>query len=110
MVAVYNPKLHAGGGGVCGLVLNLDTPESVTHKVACKLVVVAWHINHTATFACSAQQFLDHIVVALRPEPASAQLPAIHNVTHQIQHIAGVVFQKIQQSFGLKAWCANVQV
>jgi hypothetical protein len=48
--------------------------------------------------------------VALGPKPAPAQLPTVHDVAHQVQHIAGVVFQKIEQGFGLETRRANVQV
>jgi hypothetical protein len=53
---------------------------------------------------------LHHIIVTLGPKPAPAQLPSVHDIAHQVQHIAGVVFQKIEQSFGLETRRANVQV
>jgi hypothetical protein len=48
--------------------------------------------------------------VALGPKPAPAQLPTVYDVAHQIQHVAGVVLQKIEQGFGLESRRANVQV
>ena len=75
-----------------------------------KLIVVAGYINHTTPFARFAQEFLNHVVMCLGPIPAAAQLPAIDDVTHQVQVIAGVFFEKVQQSIGLAPRCTQVQV
>ena len=110
MVAVDDPQALAVGGGVHGLVHHIHPAKPVAHKMPGELVMVAGHKHHLATFAGAAQDFLHHIVVALRPEPFSAQLPAVNDVTHQVQLVAGVGLQKCQQGLGLAAGCAQVQV
>ena len=91
MVPVHHPQLEPGGRGVHGFVHDLHPAKSMAGKMPCKFVVVTRHINHPATFTRPAQQFLHHIVVALWPKPAPAQLPSIYDVAHQIQDIARVV-------------------
>jgi len=54
--------------------------------------MVARHIHHAATFAGFAQQLLHHIVVGLGPVPLTAELPAINDVTDQIERVASVRF------------------
>ena len=110
MVTVNDPELHPGGRGVRGLVHHVHPPKCMADKMPGKLIVVARHINHAAAFAGPTQEFLNHVVVALRPKPTATQLPTVHNVTHQVQSVTGVVFQKIQQGLGLKAGSADVQI
>ena len=110
IVAVGDPQASPVGGGVDGLFHHVDAPKRVAQKAARKFVVVARHKHHTAALACAAQQFLHHVVVGLRPEPLTPQLPAVHDVAHQVQVVAGVPLQKIEQSHGLAAGCAQVQV
>jgi hypothetical protein len=48
-----------------------------------------------AALAHSAQDFLHHVVVRLRPIPFAAQLPTINDVANQVQMIAGVRFKEV---------------
>lgn len=75
-----------------------------------EFIVVAGHEHHAAALARPAQQLLHHIVVGLGPEPAAPQLPAVHDVAHQVKVIARVVLEKVEQAFGLAAGRAQVQV
>jgi len=110
MVAVDEPQAPAIGGDVHRVVHHLHPAKVVVGEVARKLVVVAWHKHHLGALARLAQDLLDDIVVRLGPEPAPAQLPAVNDVTQQVQVIARVSFQKFKQGFGLATGCAQVQV
>ena len=96
-----NPHAAAVGRGVHRVVHDFDTAKMVIAKATGKFVVVAGYKNHLAAFTGPAQQLLHHIVVRLGPIPALAQLPAVHNVAHQIEVFAGVVFEEIEQRFRL---------
>ena len=82
----------------------------VVDKAARKLVVVAGNEDHVAALARTAQQLLHHVVMGLRPVPLAAQLPAVNDVTHQVQIVAGVGLEKLNQGLGLAAGRAQVQV
>ena len=96
--------------GVARLFGDFDATKVVAHKAACELVVVARDVDHMATLARPAQQLLHHVVVGLRPVPFAAQLPAVNDITHQIEVIAGVGLQELDQGLGLAAGRAQVQV
>ena len=91
IVTVGNPHAAPVGRGVDRIVHDLDAAKMVIAKASGKLVVVARHKNHLAAFARPAQELLHHIIVRLGPEPALTQLPAVHNIAHQVQILAGVV-------------------
>ena len=110
IVAMGNPHAASVDGGVDRVVHDFDAAEMVVAEFAGKLVVVTGYKNHFAALAGPAQQLLHHIVMRLRPVPALAQLPAIHNVAHQVQVFAGVVFQKVQQRVGLAAYGSQMQI
>ena len=95
---------------MAGFFRHFDATEMVTHKAACEFIVVAGDVDHMAAFAGTAQQLLHHVVVGLRPIPFAAQLPAVDDVAHQIQVIAGVGLQKLNQGLGLASGCAQMQI
>ena len=110
VIAVGDPEAAPVGSGVHRIGHHLDAPEGMPHKRPGKLVVVARNKHHAAPLARAAQQFLHHVVVGLRPKPAAAQLPSVHDVPHQVQMVAGMVFQKIQQRVSLAPRRAKVQI
>ena len=63
-----------------------------------------------AWLARMAQYFLHDIVMRLWPVPAFAQLPAIENVANQIERVALMGAQKIEQVIRLTARCSEVDV
>ncbi len=84
------------GGYVNCLLLDLDVPVSAT-KVGHQLVVIARDVDHMRAFAGFAQNFLDYIVVLLRPVNSAAQRPNIDQVAHNVERIEIVLAQKIEQ-------------
>jgi len=109
-VAMHHPQTLPGGGHMHRFFLHLHTAKGMPDKCTGKFIVVARHVDHATTFAGASQQLLHHIVVALRPEPAPAQLPAVHDIAHQVQDLARMVLEEILQGVGLKARCTDVQI
>ena len=91
IIAMNHPQTFAVLGDVLGLTHYLNTPEGMTYKMACKLVVIARNVDDMTALANPAKQLLDHIVVCLWPMPPSAQSPTIHDVSDQVQLFAGMV-------------------
>ena len=110
IITVNNPQIAAIGRGVDGFLDDFDATELVADKFTRKLIMVAGHIDNAAAFAGAPQQLLHHVVVRLRPVPFAPQLPAVHNVADQVEVVAGVGFEKVQQRSRLAAGCAQVQV
>ena len=57
-----------------------------------------------------AKQFLDDVVMFLRPVKALFQLPAIDDVADKIQRLASRVFQEMEQRLGTSAMAAKMCV
>ena len=108
-VAVHHEQPPAIGG-----FMNRLRPDGNiavdTGKVCAELVVIAGNPNHFRAFARFAEQFLDHVVVRLRPIPVAPQVPQVHNVADQIQPLAVVAFQKLQYARCVAMPGAEVQI
>ncbi|MNT92390.1 hypothetical protein D3C72_2336650 [compost metagenome] len=72
--------------------------------------MVAGDEHHPRAVAGLAQDALDDVVMRAWPMPVFAQLPAVHNVAHQIQGVRIVVVQEIEQEFRLAPGSAQVNV
>ena len=66
--------------------------------------------RHSPASRTLAQELLHHVVVRLRPEPAATQLPAVDDVAHEVEVVARVGLEEVQQRRGLTARRAQVQV
>jgi hypothetical protein len=109
-IAMHHPEPAAGGGHVDGVLAHGDVAESHAVELARHFVVVAGHVDHFRALARLAQQLLHHVVVALRPVPATAQLPAVDDVAYQIEHVGLVVLQEIEQIRGLATGRAEMDI
>ena len=110
IVAMGNPETAAVSRFVGRVLEDFNATKLESDELSGKLVMVARDKQHLASFARAAQQFLHYIVVCLRPEPAPAKLPSVHNVTHQVEVLAGVDFKKFQQGVRLATRCTQVNV
>lgn len=110
VVTMRDPQAAPICSGVHSIGHHLDTAKRMPHKGSGKFVVVTRNKHHATPLARAAQQLLHHIVVRLWPEPTAAQLPPIHDVSHQVQMVAGMVLQKIQKRFSLTPRRAEVQI
>ena len=102
---MQDPNASPVCGGVNHFVGHLYSPDCqirrVFEKIADKHIVIAGDEYDARAFARLAQEFLNHIIVRLRPVPALFQLPAINNIADQINTLRFVVRQKVQQGVRL---------
>ncbi|GJE62734.1 hypothetical protein MPOCJGCO_4869 [Methylobacterium trifolii] len=89
---------------------DLDAAEGGADVVAQELVVVAGHVDQPGALAHLAQQLLHHVVVPLRPVPARAELPAVHDVAHEVDRVCVVVLEEVEQQPGLAALGAEMRI
>ncbi|MEN9775530.1 MAG: hypothetical protein RL322_2600 [Pseudomonadota bacterium] len=109
-VAVGDPQRATVGGDMRALVHDLHTAETVFDISTGKLVVVARHEHDTRTLSRFPQYLLYDVVVSLWPVPGTPQLPAVDDVTHQIERFAFSVSQEIEERCGLAAGRPEMQV
>ena len=82
-VAVNHQNSFAASGHVNCPLLDFDVavgPAEVGHQ----FVVIPRDIDHMRAFAGFAQNFLDHVVVLLRPIDSATQRPDIDQVAHDV--------------------------
>ena len=72
--------------------------------------MIARNIDHAGAVTRFSQQFLDDVIMFLRPVEAFFQLPAINDVADQIQGFTARIFQKMQQLFGTGPWRSEMRV
>ena len=110
LVAVHDEITFAVRRRVDGVALDLDAAEGEADELAGEFVVIAGHPGHARAVTHLAQKFLDHVVVALRPVPARAQLPAVDDVADQIDAVGVEPAQHVQDHIGLTAMRAEMEV
>ena len=101
LVAVDDEHGLAVGGLVQRVVDDFDAAEIEAGVIAREFVVIARHIDDARALARLAQQLLDDVIVRLRPVPAALQPPAVDDVADEIDRVGVVVFEEIEQQFGL---------
>ena len=110
LVAVHDEIALSVGCDVYGVAHDLDAAEGQADELARELVVVARHEDHARAMAHLAQQFLDDVVVHLRPVPAGAQPPPVDDVADQKDRVRVVVAQEIQDQMRLAAARAQMHI
>jgi hypothetical protein len=78
--------------------------------LARRLVVIAGNVDDVGALAGLAQDLLHDVVMCLRPVPPALQAPAVDDVTHEIQMVALVFLQEVEQQLGLAAARAEMDV
>ena len=88
LVAVDDEQPAPVGRLVDGVADHQDAAELVIEIAAQHVVMVARRQDHAGALAGLAQEFLDHVVMALRPVAGAAHPPEIDDVADQIQRVA----------------------
>src|SRR5262249_36533294 len=104
-----NQDALAWGGHVNRALRYLIVPAHAT-KARHQFVVISGNVNYACAFACFAQNFLDHVVVLLRPINCPPERPDIDQVAHDVESVEIGLAQKIQQRGGVAAARAEVRV
>ena len=108
-MAVDDEQPATVGSGVNGAGLDGDVPEIVVIR-GDELVVVSRDVNKTRAFAGDAEEFLDDVVMRLRPVKTTAEAPDINEVADDIEGFKFPLAQEIEQCICLCASCAEMNV
>ena len=100
LVPVQDQKASAVRGLVHRLLAHVDAGEVEAEVVAEEFVVVAGHVDHPGAPLRLVEHQADDLVVDGRPVPARLHLPHIEDVAHQIEGIAFVMFEEVEEVFG----------
>lgn len=109
-VAVQNPEFLAPGSGVQGVRKDRDAAHLQVGERAQKIIVVSGDVGHLGAFPHFAEQFLDDIIMRLRPMPAPLEHPAIDHVADEIPLFGVMMLEEIEQPFGLAGVPAEVHI
>ena len=101
LVAVDHQQLAAVRRLVDRLVLDPHVAEGELAVLPRRLVVVAGDVDDVGALARLAHDLLHHVVVALRPVPPALQAPAVDDVADQVQMLALVLLEEVEQQLGL---------
>ncbi len=109
-VAVNDEITLAVCRGVDRLPLDLDPTEGQAEELAGEFIVVAGNENHPRAAPHLSQQFLDDVVMRLRPVPAGAESPAVDDVADQVDRVRLDMAQHVQDKVRLAPARAQVQI
>ena len=82
----------------------------VAAKASEEFVVVAGDVNDARAFARFAQEFLDDVVVLLRPIDSAPHLPDIDQVADDVERFEIVIAQEFEERSGIAAARPQVHV
>jgi hypothetical protein len=84
--------------------------ETHAEKLFQKLVVISRDERDARFLAILTQQFLDQEIVFLRPIPFAAQLPAIDEITDDVEMLTFGIAQELEQLVDLRVFGAKMNV
>src|SRR6202035_3550600 len=100
-VAMNDEVALTVGRGMDRLPLDLDPTEGQAEELTGEFIVVARNKHHPRAAPNLAQQFLDDVVMRLRPVPAGAEPPAVDDVADEVNGVGLDMAQHIQDKMGL---------
>ena len=93
---MHDEDAPAIGGRVDGLLLERDVAV-VSDESGHELVVVPRDIDDARAFARFAQEFLDDVVVLLRPIDATTKLPDIDEIADDVERLHLVIAKELEK-------------
>lgn len=87
-----------------------DSAQADAHVIAQELVVVSGHVDEGRALAHLAEQFLHHVVMALRPIPARFEPPSIDDVADEIDRLGVIGSEKVQERLRLATFRAQMEI
>ena len=81
-----------------------------TGKGVDEFVVVSRNVSDGHALARFAQDFLNHVVMRLRPVTATAQLPDVDQIANDVEFLAVVIAQELQQRLHIAGPCAQMHI
>jgi hypothetical protein len=89
---------------------DLYPAEMHTAEVAQAFVVIAWNEDYMCALPSFAQEFLDDVVMGLRPVRTASHFPKINDISNEIDRVGVVVPKKVEQGRSLRRSRAEVHV
>ena len=83
-IAMHNPQAFAINRFMDIVLPDRDFTQIIAKIMAGSFIMIAWDIDNVGTAAGFAQQFLDDVIMFLRPEKAFLQLPAINDIANKL--------------------------
>ena len=105
-----NPQPLAISNLVDVVFLDSNLAKIETEIMARSFVMIARNIDNAGTVAGLAKQFLNDVIMFLRPEKAFLQLPAINDIAYEIEFLTTCVFQKMEQGIRTTTLSAKMSV
>ena len=96
LVAVQHKITSSVQTFVNGTFHQAHSTQVQTQKLLHEFIMVPKNVGDLSLFAIHPQDFLDDRIGIAAPKPSPSELPAIDDVTHQIQVAAFVVVQERQ--------------
>ena len=109
-VTMDNPQSLAIGSFMDVVFLDSNLAKIETEIMARGFVMIAWNIDNASTVAGLAKQFLNDVIMFLRPEKAFLQLPTINNIAYEIEFLTTCVFQKMEKGIRTTTLSAKMSV
>ena len=109
-VAMDDQQTASIGGLVNSLGFQLDAAEVQSGIIAEGLVMIARDVDDPRSVLRLLEHAADDVVVAWRPVPAFAELPAVDDVADQVERLAIGRFEEIEQQLGLATARPKVRV
>src|SRR4029077_3052059 len=92
-----------------GVSLDIDVSVRAT-EVPDHLVVITRNVDDARAFSGFAQNFLNDVVVSLRPVTSAPHRPDVDQIADNVQVLEFVLAQKIEQNAGVRATGPEVHV
>src|ERR1043166_8489704 len=104
-----NQDALACGGHMNCVLFDFNVPIN-SAKAGYQFVVVSQDVNYACALACLAQDFLDDVVVLLRPVNSAPQGPDVDQVTDDVQRTKIMLPQEVQQRRSIATARSQVRV
>lgn len=88
-----------------GVVCYFNVVEMCFQEIFEEFIMIVWYVNNFGIFVVFVENFLDNVVVQLWLVLGVFQVLVICDIVDQIDCFGIIVFQEIQQQFGLVFMC-----
>lgn len=109
-IPVHHQIVFAIGGRVDDRVTNLDVSKDMIVVIPNVFVMIPRHVDHPGIVPRFAQDLLNDCVMGLGPVHLFGESPEVDDVSNQVEDIALVILQEVEQDVGLTLSRANMEI